>query len=112
MSDRISFRNCWMEYEVTVLDLYIYGDVLAAHRDNPKLREIVGDLRNPNDVKRAVDGCNAVIHLACISNDPSFDLDPGLGRSINFDCFRPLVQASRDARSEERRVGKELRSRW
>ena len=86
-----------MGYEVTVLDLYIYGDVLAAHRDNPKLREIVGDLRNPNDVKRAVDGCNAVIHLACISNDPSFDLDPGLGRSINFDCFRPLVQASRDA---------------
>jgi nucleoside-diphosphate-sugar epimerase len=48
-------------------------------------------------VKRAVEGCDAVIHLACISNDPSFDLDPGLGRSINFDCFRPLVQASRDA---------------
>jgi nucleoside-diphosphate-sugar epimerase len=29
-----------------------------------------------------------VIHLACISNDPSFDLDPELGRSINYDCFR------------------------
>jgi nucleoside-diphosphate-sugar epimerase len=84
-------------YEVTVLDLYLYGDVLAAHRNNPKLREIAGDLRNPNDVKRAVEGCDAVIHLACISNDPSFDLDPALGRSINFDCFRPLVQASRDA---------------
>jgi nucleoside-diphosphate-sugar epimerase len=38
-----------------------------------------------------------VIHLACISNDPSFDLNPELGRSINFDCFRPLVQASKDA---------------
>ena len=42
-------------------------------------------------------GCDAVIHLACISNDPSFDLDPELGKSINFDCFRPLVKASKDA---------------
>ena len=38
-----------------------------------------------------------MIHLACISNDPSFDLNPELGRSINFDCFRPLVKASKDA---------------
>ncbi|HYK23717.1 MAG TPA: SDR family oxidoreductase, partial [Candidatus Acidoferrum sp.] len=41
--------------------------------------------------------CDAVIHLACISNDPSFDLNPDLGRSINYDCFRPLVKASKDA---------------
>jgi nucleoside-diphosphate-sugar epimerase len=44
-----------------------------------------------------LDGCDAVIHLACISNDPSFDLDPQLGRSINYDSFRPLVKASKDA---------------
>ena len=54
-------------------------------------------MRNPADVARALAGCDAVIHLACISNDPSFDLDPALGRSINFDCFRPLVQASKAA---------------
>src|SRR5260370_17180810 len=84
-------------YSVTVLDLYIYGDVLAAYSGHPKLREIKGDLRNPEDVARAAAGCDAVIHLACISNDPSFDLDPHLGRSINFDCFRPLVTASKDA---------------
>ena len=48
-------------------------------------------------VARAVAGCDAVIHLACISNDPSFDLNPDLGKSINYDCFRPLVQASKDA---------------
>jgi nucleoside-diphosphate-sugar epimerase len=84
-------------YAVTVLDLYIYGDVLAASGDHPKLRQIKGDLRDPDDVARAAAGCDAVIHLACISNDPSFDLDPHLGRSINFDCFRPLVTASKDA---------------
>jgi nucleoside-diphosphate-sugar epimerase len=83
-------------YEVAVLDLYLYGDVFADMHSNPKLTEVKGDLRNPADVARAVAGCDAVIHLACISNDPSFDLDPTLGRSINFDCFRPLVKAAKD----------------
>jgi nucleoside-diphosphate-sugar epimerase len=81
-------------YAVTVLDLFMYGDVLPKH---PKLTLVKGDLRNPEDVKKALQGCDAVIHLACISNDPSFDLDPGLGRSINYDCFRPLVKMSKDA---------------
>jgi nucleoside-diphosphate-sugar epimerase len=84
-------------YEVSVLDLYLYGDVFADLKSNPGLRETKGDLRNPADVARALEGCDAVIHLACISNDPSFDLNPDLGRSINFDCFRPLVKASKDA---------------
>jgi nucleoside-diphosphate-sugar epimerase len=80
-------------YRVTVLDLCIYGDVLAPH---PDLRIVRGDLRNPADVATALAGCEAVVHLACISNDPSFDLDPTLGRSINYDCFRPLVRAAKD----------------
>ena len=84
-------------YQVAVLDLYIYGDVFANLASNPDLTEVKGDLRNPSDVQRALAGCDAVIHLACISNDPSFDLNPDLGRSINYDCFRPLVKASKDA---------------
>jgi nucleoside-diphosphate-sugar epimerase len=84
-------------HEVSVLDLYIYGDVFAHLKPNPRLIEVRGDMRNGADVARAVAGCDAVIHLACISNDPSFDLDPSLGRSINFDCFRPLIKASKDA---------------
>src|SRR5579872_4534031 len=84
-------------YEVAVLDLYIYGDVFAKHAGDPGLIQIKGDLRNAADVSKALAGCEAVIHLACISNDPSFDLNPELGRSINFDCFRPLVKASKDA---------------
>jgi nucleoside-diphosphate-sugar epimerase len=85
-------------YAVSVLDLYLYGDDLFKDlRRNPGLREIKGDLRDPACVASALEGADAVIHLACISNDPSFDLDPGLGKSINFDCFRPLVQASKAA---------------
>jgi nucleoside-diphosphate-sugar epimerase len=84
-------------YEVVVLDLYIYGQVFAHLGGNPKLNQIKGDLRNPAQVQRALTSCDAVIHLACISNDPSFDLNPALGKSINFDCFRPLVKASKEA---------------
>lgn len=83
-------------YEVTVLDLYIYGDVFADQKDNAKLTQIKGDLRNGDDVRKALAGCDAAIHLACISNDPSFDLNPELGKSINYDCFRPLVRAAKD----------------
>jgi nucleoside-diphosphate-sugar epimerase len=85
-------------YEVSVLDLFIFGEDIFGHlRGSPGLTEVRGDLRNLADVTRALAGCDAVVHLACISNDPSFDLDPALGRSINFDCFRPLVRAAKAA---------------
>jgi nucleoside-diphosphate-sugar epimerase len=85
-------------HRVTVLDLYLYGrDVFAKYRRDPRLTEVQGDLRNPATVADALKGCDTVIHLACISNDPSFDLDPALGKSINYDCFRPLVRAAKAA---------------
>jgi nucleoside-diphosphate-sugar epimerase len=85
-------------HAVNVLDLYLYGEeALAGARPDPGLTEIKGDLRDPAAVAQALEGCDAVIHLACISNDPSFELDPDLGRSINFDAFRPLVRAAKKA---------------
>jgi nucleoside-diphosphate-sugar epimerase len=85
-------------YKVTVLDLYLYGeDVLKECRKNPGLREVKGDIRDGEVVKQALVGCDAVIHLACISNDPSFELNPDLGRSINLDAFVPLVRAAKSA---------------
>ena len=85
-------------YRVTVLDLFLYGEeVLAEVRDDPKLRLVKGDLRAPAVVEGALSEVDAVIHLACISNDPSFELDPALGKSINLDAFRPLVRAAKAA---------------
>ncbi|OAN49275.1 UDP-glucose 4-epimerase [Paramagnetospirillum marisnigri] len=84
-------------HRVTVLDLYLYGEVFEEFRGNPNLREIKGDIRDINTVRTALSGCDCVIHLACISNDPSYDLDPNLGRSINHDAFLPLVRASKAA---------------
>ena len=85
-------------HTVTVLDLYIYGDnVLKSVETHPQLIQIKGDLRHPAAVEKALASCDAAIHLACISNDPSFELNPALGREINYDCFRPLVKAAKKA---------------
>src|ERR1700685_2084309 len=85
-------------HRVNVLDLYLFGNhVLDAVKDHPNLKQIKGDLRDRTTVDQAVAGCDAVIHLACISNDPSFELDPALGKSINYDCFPGLVHSAKNA---------------
>jgi len=82
-------------YEVAVYDLMLFGDEgLPSH---PNLRVIKGDIRDTARFASVLSGAHSVIHLACISNDPSFELDPALSRSINYDCFEPMVVASRRA---------------
>jgi nucleoside-diphosphate-sugar epimerase len=83
-------------YGVKVFDLFLYGDdVLDSVKGNPRLEQIKGDIRDRKLLERVIPGCDAVIHLACISNDPSFELDPGLGKSINYDAFIDLVKVSK-----------------
>ena len=79
--------------KVSVFDTFWYGkDVFSpAVSSNPNLTLIQDDIRNIPAVASALLGVTDVIHLACISNDPSFDLNPELGKSINLDCFMPLV---------------------
>lgn len=85
-------------YQVRVLDLYLYGrEPLDAVRAHPGLEEIQGDIRNEEVVRSALRGCDAVIHLACISNDPSVELDPALSQSINYEAFGPLVSISKQS---------------
>lgn len=85
-------------YQVKVLDLYIYGeDVLDVVKNHPHIEQIKGDIRDHDLLKKVLPGCDAVIHLACISNDPSFELNPTLSRSINYDAFEPLVQISKES---------------
>jgi nucleoside-diphosphate-sugar epimerase len=85
-------------YAVRVLDWYIFGEhVLDEVRDHPGLEQIKGDIRDVAQLRSALRGCDAVIHLACISNDPSFELDLRLGRSVNYAAFAPLVRLSRES---------------
>jgi nucleoside-diphosphate-sugar epimerase len=82
-------------YKVTVLDLMIYGENVLEKHEN--LTAVKGDIRDKDLLKKLIPGHDAVIHLACISNDPSFEMNPVLGKSINLDAFRPLVEISKNA---------------
>src|SRR6267378_1381318 len=82
-------------YGVVVYDLMLFGS--AGLPSHPNLKVVTGDVRDTAKYADAVTGCDHVIHMACISNDPSFDLDPSLSRTINYECFEPLVLVSKKA---------------
>ncbi|MBI3955597.1 NAD-dependent epimerase/dehydratase family protein [Candidatus Gottesmanbacteria bacterium] len=83
-------------YKVKVLDLFLYGEnVFEGCKNNPNLRRIKGDIRDQKLLERELKNVDCVIHLACISNDPSFELDPILGRSVNYDSTLKLVDAAK-----------------
>jgi nucleoside-diphosphate-sugar epimerase len=85
-------------FSVRVIDLYLFGkDLWPELKKNPALEEVKGDIRDQVLLGKAVKDIDAVIHLACISNDPSFELNPALGKSINYDAFIPLVSLSKKA---------------
>ncbi len=86
-------------HRVKVYDLYLFGDnVLKSVADHPGLIQIKADIRDEDRVRHEMQGCDSVIHLACISNDPSFELDPQLGKSINYDAFFGVIRAARENR--------------
>ncbi len=82
-------------YCVVVYDLMLFGSGgLPLH---PNLQIVKGDLRDIASFSAVLEEVHTVIHLACISNDPSFELDPSLSKSINYDCFEPMVAACKAA---------------
>lgn len=83
-------------YFVTVYDTFYFGyDFLPL--DNSKLRLVNGDIRDTGKLANEVKGHDAVIHMACISNDASFELDEALSTSVNLHAFHPLVKACKNA---------------
>jgi nucleoside-diphosphate-sugar epimerase len=56
---------------------------------------IVKDIR---DAERAdVEGCDAIIHLAGLSNDPLGDIDPSVTLQVNFEATVRLAEVARQA---------------
>lgn len=82
-----------LDHEVVVMDLQWFGNTLPEHDNLSVVKE---DIRNIGAVRHYMQGCDVVIHLACISNDVSLELNPALGKSINLDCFAPIVKAASD----------------
>lgn len=78
-----------------VLDTFWFGDHVL--NEIQPLEVVKGDVRNSDSVRVALREISTVIHLACISNDPSFDLNPSLGKSVNLDSFLPFLKECQKA---------------
>jgi nucleoside-diphosphate-sugar epimerase len=82
-------------WEVTVFDAFWYG---ADHLPKaPNIHLVKADVRDLDKVKLALAGQEYVLHLACISNDASFELDEKLSTSVNLESFEPLVFEAKNA---------------
>jgi nucleoside-diphosphate-sugar epimerase len=82
-------------HEVVGLDTGLYNecDFAAPPDEVPEL-----DVRDFRDVKAAdLDGFDAVIHLAALSNDPLGDLNPSLTYDINLEGSVALAKAAKEA---------------
>jgi nucleoside-diphosphate-sugar epimerase len=85
-------------YRVRVLDLFLFDThVFDSFRGRQEFECVRGDIRDQPLLRKLLKGTDIVLHLACISNDPSYELNPELSKSINFDAFEPLVRISQDS---------------
>lgn len=89
-------------HKVRVFDLYTYSDsrklgadIFGEHVEHEKLEQIKGDVRDKVAIGEAVAGMANIIHLACLSNDPTVDLDPKLSEEINYKAFLYFLNAVR-----------------
>tara|TARA_A100001388_G_C28769214_1_gene502774 strand:- start:808 stop:1812 length:1005 start_codon:yes stop_codon:yes gene_type:complete len=85
--------------KVIIYDTFWYGDEKNLFNEVlDKIKIVKADIRNPVSFEAAIkeNNVDCVIHLACVSNDPSYELNPDLGKSINFDCFEDLIKISKD----------------
>jgi len=83
-------------YKLTVYDIMYFGDDFLP-KDSPNLTIVQGDIRDTKRLSNAMAGHDAVVSLACISNDASFELDENLSTSVNFEAFEPMVLAAKNA---------------
>lgn len=83
-------------YKVRVLDWFLYKpDVFNNYIGNNSLELVKGDLRDKEIVNQCVKGMDSVIHLGCLSNDPSCEIDENITKSINLDAGIQLVDIAK-----------------
>lgn len=84
-------------YFVTVYDILFFGKETLP-LDHKNLNIIKGDIRDIKKIKESMINHDIVLHLACISNDPSFSLDENLSKTINYDCFEDIVISAKESK--------------
>jgi nucleoside-diphosphate-sugar epimerase len=89
-------------HRVRVLDSLLYdnSDSLAAVADSDRFEFVHGDVRSPEDVRRAMDGITDVVLLAALVGDPVCKRNPELARETNLDGARNVIAGAADASVE------------
>lgn len=86
-------------YEVTALDNFSSGKIenIGQHTGAGDFHLMKGDVRNLEDVEKAVEGVDAVFHLAAIVSVPLSVEKPSLVNNVNVRGALNLLKASLDA---------------
>ncbi len=79
-------------HEPRILDL-----VASPYRAAGEIDAVIGDLNDAEDVRRAVDGCEAVLHLAALADVDLVARDPARADLVNVRGTQSLLDAVRDA---------------
>ena len=84
---------------VRVIDNLTSGSVdnIRNHRGNPRFSFLLGDLMNPEDARRAVDGCRLVFHLAANPEVRTSSVQPERHFQQNVLTTYTLLEAMRRA---------------
>lgn len=86
------------DHTVRVLDQLVHGgDPLLGVWSDPGFSFVRGDVRDPAAVAAALDGVDAVVHLAAIVGDPACAREPELARAVNLDASLALIAAAERA---------------
>jgi nucleoside-diphosphate-sugar epimerase len=86
-------------HKVTVYDTIWFQNRLPNHVN---LCVVKGDIRDTEKLASLFWRQDTIIHLACIANDPSVELDADLTKQINLDCFEPMVIAAKNSGAVKR----------
>jgi len=80
-------------YEVRVLDNLIYGDSgIADLRQRDRFMLIKGDMRSIETVVEAIQGVDAVVHLAALVGDPASAIDSQKSLELNYHAVQMIAQ--------------------
>jgi nucleoside-diphosphate-sugar epimerase len=80
-------------YRVRAFDALLHGSVpsLLLPWGNARLEFVRGDVRVSADRSRALEGVDAIVHLAAIVGDPACARQPALAREVNVDATNALL---------------------
>jgi len=85
--------------QVICLDNFATGkrENLKEALKNPKFKLIEGDIRNYDDCKKAVEGCDYVFHQAALGSVPRSIFDPITTTDVNIGGFVKMLYAAKEA---------------